>query len=240
MRIIGRLDIKNDYVIKGINFEGLRKIGKPVEIALKYYEEGVDELLLMDSVATLYSRQNLFDIIKKITERIFIPVCVGGGIRSLKDIEMALNSGADKVAINSSIVKDISLLELAKKNFGASNIVVSMEVKRTKDNWEIYVSNGRDKTGIKLLEWINRVQEIGCGEILITSIDSDGTKKGLNMELISFLKKTKITVPLIFSGGIGRLNHITELLQIFPDEALAIGSAFHYELIKISEIKKIL
>ena len=99
---------------------------------------------------------------------------------------MALNSGADKVAINSSIVKDISLLELAKKNFGASNIVVSMEVKRTKDNWEIYVSNGRDKTGIKLLEWINRVQEIGCGEILITSIDSDGTKKGLNMELISF------------------------------------------------------
>ena len=181
MRIIGRLDIKNDYVIKGINFEGLRKIGKPVEIALKYYEEGVDELLLMDSVATLYSRQNLFDIIKKITERIFIPVCVGGGIRSLKDIEMALNSGADKVAINSSIVKDISLLELAKKNFGASNIVVSMEVKRTKDNWEIYVSNGRDKTGIKLLEWINRVQEIGCGEILITSIDSDGTKKGLNM-----------------------------------------------------------
>jgi len=240
MRIIGRLDIKNDYVIKGINFEGLRKIGKPVEIALKYYEEGVDELMLMDSVATLYSRENLFDIIKKITEKIFIPVCVGGGIRSLKDIEMALNSGADKVAINSSIVKDISLLKLAKKNFGASNIVVSIEVKRVQDNWEIYVNNGRDKTGIKLLEWINSVQEIGCGEILITSVDTDGTKKGLNMDLISFLNEIQITVPLIFSGGIGHLNHITELLEIFPNEALAIGSAFHYELIKISEIKKIL
>ena len=132
MRTIARLDIKNDFVIKGINFEGLRKIGKPVELSAKYYAEGVDELLLMDSVATLYSRENLFDIIKKITENIFIPVCVGGGIRSLKDIELALNSGADKVAINSAIVKDISLLELARKIFGASNLVVSIEVKKFK------------------------------------------------------------------------------------------------------------
>ncbi len=239
MRTIARLDIKNDFVIKGINFEGLRKIGKPVELSAKYYAEGVDELLLMDSVATLYSRENLFDIIKKITENIFIPVCVGGGIRSLKDIEMALNSGADKVAINSAIVKDISLLELARKNFGASNLVVSIEVKKNSNNWEIYVNNGRDKTGKSLLDWMNQIQEVGCGEILITSIDSDGTKKGLNIDLLSYVKNIKTSVPLIFSGGIGRIEHISEFIKIFPNEALAIGSAFHYDLIQIKEIKKL-
>jgi len=239
MRTIARLDIKNDYVIKGINFEGLRKVGKPVELSSKYYEDGVDELLLLDSVATLYSRGTLFDVIKKITEKIFIPVCVGGGIRSLKDIEMALNSGADKVAINSAIVKNISLLEEARKNFGASNLVVSVEIKKSSNNWEIYVNNGRDKTGKYLKDWINQIQEVGCGEILITSIDSDGTKKGLNLDLLSYIKSIKTTVPLIFSGGIGNLEHVSEFLKIFPDEALAIGSAFHYELIKMKEIKKL-
>ena len=137
MRTIARLDIKNNYVIKGINFEGLRKIGNPVELSAKYYAEGADELLILDSVATLYSRENLFDIVKNITEKIFIPVCVGGGIRSLKDIEMALNSGADKVALNSAIVKDISLLESARKNFGVSNLVVSIQVKRNINYWKI-------------------------------------------------------------------------------------------------------
>ena len=152
---------------------------------------------------------------------------------------MALNSGADKVAINSAIVKNISLLEEARKNFGASNLVVSVEIKKSSNNWEIYVNNGRDKTGKYLKDWINQIQDVGCGEILITSIDSDGTKKGLNLDLLSHIKSIKTTVPLIFSGGIGNLEHIGEFLKIFPDEALAIGSAFHYELIKMKEIKKL-
>ena len=239
MRTIARLDIKNDFVIKGINFEGLRKIGKPIDLSNKYYIDGVDELLLLDSVATLYSRKNLFDIIKKITEKIFIPVCVGGGIRSLNDIEMALKSGADKVAINSAIVKDISLLKIAKKSFGASNIVVSIEVKKNLSDWEIYVNNGRDKTGKNLSNWIKEVQEIGCGEILITSIDSDGTQKGLNQELLDHIKSLEVLVPLIISGGVGNINHVKNFIKIFPEEALAIASAFHYKLIEMKEIKKL-
>jgi len=239
MRTIARLDIKNDFVIKGINFEGLRKIGKPIDLSNKYYIDGVDELLLLDSVATLYSRKNLFDIIKKITEKIFIPVCVGGGIRSLNDIEMALKSGADKVAINSAIVKDISLLKTAKKNFGASNIVVSIEVKKNLNDWEIYVNNGRDKTGKNLSNWIKEVQEIGCGEILITSIDSDGTQKGLNQELLDHIKSLEVLVPLIISGGVGNISHVKNFVKIFPEEALAIASAFHYKLIEMKEIKKL-
>ncbi len=130
MRIIARLDIKNNYVIKGINFEGLRKVGSPTDLCTKYYKDGADELVLFDSVATLYSRNNLFDIIKRITEKVFIPVCVGGGIRSLDDIKMALYSGADKVSINTSIVQNISFLKEANKNFGSSNIVVSIEAKK--------------------------------------------------------------------------------------------------------------
>jgi cyclase len=239
MRTIARLDIKNDYVIKGINFEGLRKIGKLLDLSYKYYNDGLDELLLIDSVATLYSRNNLFDVIKKITEKIFIPVCVGGGIRSLNDIEMALNSGADKVAINSAIVKDISLLKFAKKNFGASNLVVSIEVKKNLNEWEIYVNNGRDKTGKNLSNWVKQIQEVGCGEILITSIDSDGTKKGLNYDLLEYIKSLEISVPLIISGGVGNISHVSDFMKIFPDEALAIGSALHYKLIEINEIKKL-
>jgi cyclase len=152
---------------------------------------------------------------------------------------MALNSGADKVAINSAIVKDISLLKFAKKNFGASNLVVSIEVKKNLNEWEIYVNNGRDKTGKNLSNWVKQIQEVGCGEILITSIDSDGTKKGLNYDLLEYIKSLEISVPLIISGGVGNISHVSDFMKIFPDEALAIGSALHYKLIEINEIKKL-
>ena len=240
MRIIARLDIKNNYVIKGINFEGLRKIGSPTELCSKYYKEGADELVLFDSVASLYSRDNIFEIIKKITEKVFIPVCVGGGIRSLEDIKMALYSGADKVLINTAIVKNISFLKEAKQNFGASNIVVSIEAKKSDNSWEVYTNSGRDKTNIDVFDWIQKVQDIGCGEIVLTSIDHDGTRQGLDLNLIKKIKNIKVDVPLIFSGGVGKIEHIKELKDIFPDEALAIASALHYNNLNISQVKKIL
>ncbi len=239
MRIISRLDIKNQSVIKGINFEGLRKIGDPAELSEKYYNDHADELLLHDTVASLYGRNNLFHLIKEITKKVFIPVCVSGGIRNLDDINKALQHGADKVAINTAIVKNPAFLKEAAENFGSSNIIASIEAKKINDGqWEVYIHNGRDKTGIMANDWIKKIQELGCGEILITSVDMDGTQKGFDMELLNYIKKININVPIIMSGGCGKLEHIKSIYEKFKDEAVAIASALHYHKIKIIDVKK--
>lgn len=239
MRIIPRIEIKNNFVIKGINFEGLRKIGDPNIIGKKYYLDGADELLFMDVVASLYGRNNIFEIIKKITKNIFIPITIGGGIRSVEDIQQALNSGADKVAINSAAVKDPKFIKQAVSFFGSSTIVVSIETRKNRKNiWEVYTHNGRDETGINLKDWLKKIQQFKCGEILVTSIDNEGTKKGFDIDLLSFLEKEKIQTPLIFCGGCGSIEHIKKIKKNLKKDAIAISSILHYNLSTIKEIKK--
>ena len=240
MRTIARIDIKNNYVIKGINLEGLRKIGDPINIVKNYYSNGIDELLIIDSVASLYGRNNLFDLIKNITEDIFVPITLGGGIRSLKDIENALNSGADKVAINSMALENPDFLKEAVSNFGESTILVNIEAKKISDGkWEPYKFCGREKTNLDVNNWINEIQSKGCGEILLTSIDKEGTETGFDIELIESVEKI-IKKPLIASGGCGSLEHIEKLKIKFRNISVAVASVLHYKTLKISEIKKIL
>ena len=239
MRTIARIDIKNQDVIKGINLEGLRKIGNPENIVKEYYLNGIDEILIIDSVASLYGRNNLFDLIKNITKEIFVPITLGGGIRSLKDIENALNSGADKVAINSKALEDPDFLSKAVSSFGESSILVSIEAKKiSEEKWEPYKFCGREKTNLNLIDWINTIQDKGCGEILLTSIDKEGTETGFDIDLINNVHKI-IKKPLIVSGGCGNLNHIQEVNKRFKDVSVAVASVLHYKTLKISEIKKI-
>ncbi|MBD1158875.1 imidazole glycerol phosphate synthase subunit HisF [Pelagibacterales bacterium SAG-MED19] len=240
MRTIARIDIKNENVIKGINLEGLRKVGNPTEIAKKYYSEGIDELLIIDSVASLYGRNNLFNLIKSITNEIFVPITLGGGIRSLKDIENSLNSGVDKVAINSKALEHPNFLKEAVTNFGESTIVVNIEAKKIDDKkWEPYKFCGRERTNLNITNWIKTIQNKGCGEILLTSIDKEGTETGFDIDLINEVYELT-DKPLIVSGGCGKINDIQIINQKFPNVSVALASVLHYKTLKISEIKKIL
>ena len=237
MRLIARLDIKNNYVIKGINYEGLRKIGNPNAISKQYYDDGVDEIILIDSVASLYDRSNVFKIAKEVSKNIFIPITIGGGLRNLKDIKKALNSGADKVAINSSIVKRPKFLMEAVKEYGASTIISSIEVKKIKNKFLVYYNNGKENSNIDLFHWLELIQKYGCGEILLSSIDSDGTEKGCNYELLQKVKKY-INVPIIYSGGCKDIKDIQRFKKLHFNDALAIGSIVHYKKTNFKLIKK--
>jgi cyclase len=237
MRLIPRLDIKNDYVIKGINLEGLRKVGKPLDLLEKYYKEGADEICLIDSVASLYGRNNLFSIIENATKNIFIPLTVGGGIRSLKDIELALNSGADKVAINSYATENPNFIFEASKNFGSSTIISYIEAKKKNHSkWEAYKYFGREKTGLDIIDWIKKVQDLGCGEILLTSVDHEGLEKGLDYNLLDNIVKI-LNVPLIFSGGFSGINDIKKIEKKYKNVSLSISSVLHYDKIKLKDLR---
>lgn len=230
MRLIARIDIKNDHVIKGIHLEGLRKVGKPKELALKYTDPRADELLFMDAVASLYGRNNLFPIIREACEEIFIPVTVGGGIRTLEDIRQALNSGADKVAINTQAVRDPDFVRRSADRFGSQAIVGSIESKQG----EVFINTGRERTGLNTEEWAAQLVELGAGEILITSIDREGTKKGFDIPLIE--KINQLPVPVIACGGCGRPEHIKELPA---GVSVAVASVLHYNLFGIEELRNV-
>tara|TARA_B110000008_G_scaffold191449_1_gene190197 strand:- start:2065 stop:2799 length:735 start_codon:yes stop_codon:yes gene_type:complete len=237
MRIISRIDIKNNFVIKGINLEGLRKIGDPLEIATRYYQDGIDEIMMMDAVASLYGRNNLFDIIKKSTENIFVPITLGGGIRSLKDIDEALKSGVDKVAINTHATENPNFIKEAVNNFGSSTITIYIEAKNIgKKKWEAYKNSGRDRTGLDIIDWVKKVQDLGCGELLITSVDFEGLQNGFDLELLKEIYN-HINVPLIFNGGCGNINDIINTKKNFENLSFSIASAFHYKKINIKDLK---
>lgn len=238
MRIISRVDIKNNYVIKGINLEGLRKIGDPKNIIENYYKEGIDEIIIIDSVASLYGRNNLFNLIEKITEEVFVPITLGGGIKNLKDIEKALKSGADKVAINSGAFENYNLIKKASKEFGSSTIISYIEAKKISEKkWEPYKNCGRERTNFDLIYWIKKVQDDGCGEIVLTSIDYEGTEKGFDIEMLEDVYKF-IIKPIIVSGGCGSINDIIKIKEEFNHTSVALASLLHYDKIKISKIKK--
>lgn len=240
LRIIPRLDVKNDTVVKGIHLEGLRVVGKPADLAKKYYLAGADELLYMDAVASLYERNSLEDIIRQTAEEVFIPITVGGGIRTLDNIRDILRAGADKVAINTAAVKRPEFIKEAATRFGSQCIVASIEAKKIGEGqWEAYIETGRESTGVNAIEWAQQLVDLGAGEILITSIDKEGTKKGFDVELIQKIADY-VPIPVIACGGAGQVEHISQLVKEVPVNAVACASLFHYDIADIGTVKQIL
>ena len=238
IRIIPRLDIKGPNLVKGIHLEGLRVLGKPSDFAKFYYENGADELLLMDVVASLYDRNSLHHIISETAESVFIPITVGGGLRTLEDIKSVLRAGADKVALNTAAIKNPKLIQQAVNKFGSSTIVISIEaIKQENGDYFCFTDNGREFTGIEVVDWVRKVQELGAGEIIITSVDKEGTGKGLDEELISKVSKES-SVPLIVHGGIGSKNHVKNILEYPSVDAVSAASIFHYDYVTKNTNKK--
>lgn len=240
VRIIPRLDVKNDTVVKGIHLEGLRVVGRPSELAHKYYKDGADEILYMDAVASLYERNSLEDIVRQTSADIFIPITVGGGIRSIGDIRHLLHAGADKVAINTAAVRRPEFIKEASRMFGSQCIVLSVEAKKIRDNcWEAYVETGRESTGIDVMEWVSKAEKLGVGEILITSIDNEGMKSGFEMDLIERIVSL-VSVPVIACGGAGSPKHVAKIAQSGDVSAVASASLFHYNICSIRDVKQCL
>ena len=237
MRIIARLDVKNEWVIKGIQMEGLRKVGAPIELAQDYYEAGAHELIFMDAVASLYDRNNLFHIIEKACENVFIPISIGGGLRTIDDVSDALLAGADKVAINTGAVNNLSLVSDVANRFGSQCIIGSIEAKRQADGaWQAYVDNGREPTGLDVLDWVQKLEAAGVGEILLTSVDQDGTRRGFDLDLLASVNAAT-SRPVILSGGYGDPKHLNALGQGGQKpSAIAVASAFHYKQTSPAEL----
>lgn len=237
IRLIARLDIKGPNLVKAIRFEGLRVIGDPQVFARKYYEQGADELLYMDIVASLYGRNNLSDVVEKATKDVFIPITVGGGIRSTDDVKTLLRAGADKVAINTAAIQRPELIREVAQRFGSQCMVLSVEAKKlAPGKWEPYTENGREKTGLDLVDWVQRGVELGAGEVFITSVDKDGTKQGFDYELISAVAE-KVNVPVIAAGGLGKAEDAARVIQSAPLDAICAGSALHYGNVSLKDLR---
>lgn len=237
-RIIPKLDIKDSSVIKGINFEGMRKVGNASELAKKYFLEGADELVINDVNASLFGRNTAIDLLRSSCKEIFIPVTLQGGFRKLDDIKVAMRNGADKVSINTGAVYDKKFISKASKIFGNQAIVVSVDAKKMSNTkWEVLVDKGRERTGMDVVDWIKFIQKSGAGEIHLNSIDMDGTEKGFDINLINKVNKI-CKIPLIIGGGLGTLKHLEEISQIQFVDGLSISSCLHYKKLKINQIKK--
>lgn len=240
IRIIPKLDIKGSNVVKPIQTEALRVVGNPKDLAGRYYREGADELIYLDIVASLYQRNLDFDLLKSVAENIFIPITVGVGIRSIYDINNVLRSGADKVAINTYAVKRPDFITEAVREFGSQCIVLYVEAKkRLSGEYEVYTDGGREKTGIEVIGWIKKAIDLGIGEILLTSVDRDGTKRGYDLDLLKKISSFS-PVPVIAHGGAGNLASLKEAVAEAKADALAVSSIFHYNDFSISEVKNFL
>jgi imidazole glycerol-phosphate synthase subunit HisF len=236
-RIIARLDIKGPNVIKGIHLEGLRVVGKPGEMARRYYEQGVDEIVYMDTVASLYGRNNILPVVEEAARDIFVPMTVGGGIRSVQDIIDALRSGADKVVINTAGIARPEFIREAAEALGSQCIVISIEAKRRgPGKWEALTDNGRERTGVDVLEWATKAENLGAGEILITSVDKEGTRSGFDHELFRAVRD-RVDIPVIGSGGAGAAAHVIEAVENDGVDAIACASLFHYGHCSIPDLK---
>lgn len=237
-RIIARLDIKAPNLIKGINLEGLRVVGDPQKYAHKYYLEGADELLFMDIVASLYERNSLHDLVKSTAENIFIPLTVGGGIRSVEDAAMLLRSGADKIALNTAAIKNPDLISQIAKRFGSQCVVLSIEAKNYgPEKWEAYYDNGREHTHMDAVAWAQKAEDLGAGELLLTSVDREGTRKGFDVDLVRRVSDL-VRIPVIASGGMGDATHLIDVVKNGHADAVAMADVLHYNRMSISEIKK--
>ncbi|MBI3021812.1 MAG: imidazole glycerol phosphate synthase subunit HisF [Candidatus Omnitrophica bacterium] len=232
VRLIPRLDIKGPNLVKGIHLEGLRVLGKPERFARIYYEQGADELLYMDVVASLYGRKSLLDIVTRTAKELFIPLTVGGGLRTLEDITQALWAGADKVAINTAAIQQPQLIHDAARKFGSSTIVVSIEAMHKPDGrYEAYTDNGRQRTGVDAVEWAQRAAELGAGELLVTSINREGTGTGFDVELTRQIAE-RVPIPVIACGGAGMVRHVYEVITQGKADAVCLASILHYGVVR--------
>ena len=228
IRLIGRLDVKGPNLIKGIHLEGLRVLGVPNEHALRYYLQGIDELIYIDCVASLYGRNHLGETISAAAQDIFVPLTVGGGIRSVDDAMNIMRAGADKVAVNTSAVANPKLISDIAQCFGSQSMVLSVEAKQVgPEKWEVYTDNGRESTGLDVLKWVKQAVAMGAGEILLTSVDREGTRKGFDLALVKAIS-SKVSVPVIASGGMGKPDDLIDVVNIGGADAVAMADILHY------------
>lgn len=238
IRVIPRLDIKGPNLVKGIHFEGLRVLGKPEWFARHYYESGADELIYMDVVASLYGRNSLVDIVERTSREIFIPLTVGGGLRSVDDIRAVLRAGADKVSINTEALRRPELIREASRAFGSSTILVSIEAFRKPDgSYEAYIDFGRQSTGVNAFEWAIRAVELGAGELMVTSIEREGTGRGYDLELTRRIAEA-VPVPVIACGGAGKIEHVCQVVTEGKADAVSMASILHYNCIRSLDVGK--
>ncbi len=249
VRIIPCLDVKDGKVVKGIHFKNLRYAGDPVELAKWYSDEGADEIVFLDITATIENRKTLYKVVERTAKNVFVPLTVGGGVRSVEDIRNLLNSGADKVAINTAAVKNPQLIKQTAEIFGSQCIVVAIDAKKTRSSesrvqsegkkkvaWEVYINAGTTPTGLDAIEWAKNVQKLAAGEILLTSIDKDGTKEGYDIELTKSVVDN-VSIPVIASGGAGKIEHFIEVIKKTNVSAVLAASVFHYKKYSIKKVK---
>lgn len=239
-RIIPCLDVTDGQVVKGVNFVNLQSIGDPVEIARAYNDQGADELVFLDITATSDERETIIDVIERTASEVFIPLTVGGGIRSVEDMKKMLQAGADKISLNSAAIKEPDLIRQGAEKFGSQCIVVAVDAKRTSSgSWHVFVKGGREDTGLNVLEWVKQAVSLGAGEILLTSMDRDGTKQGYDLALNQAVCDA-VTVPVIASGGCGNKEDILEVFEETDVTAALAASIFHYGEVSIPELKEYL
>ena len=238
-RIIPCLDVKNGRVVKGINFVGLKDAGDPVEQAKIYSDGGADEICFLDITASNENRDTIFDVVRETSKKCFVPLTVGGGVKSVEDISKLLNCGADKVSINTAAVQNPDVVEQSSKKFGSQCVVVAIDAKKNNDRWEIYTHGGRNSTGIDAIEFASNMEKRGAGELLVTSMDRDGTQIGYDIDLMSTIS-SKVNIPIIASGGVGELEHLVDGIQLGKASAVLAASIFHYGKYSIKEAKEYL
>jgi cyclase len=233
------LSIPEGRVVKGIKFKQIQYAGNPVELAQRYYNEGADEIVFLDITASCEYRKIMIEVIKQTTREVFIPITVGGGIRSIEDIQSVLNAGADKITINTAALENPELITIASDNFGKQCIVVAIDAKKAINSWEVWIYGGRKNTKIDAISWAQKVEKLGAGEILLTSMDADGTKNGYDIELTKAVTES-VNIPVIASGGVGNLNHIYQIFAETDASAALAASIFHYQQYSIREVKEFL
>ena len=238
-RIIGRIDVKNGRVVKGVMMEGVNPVGDPINISRKYYEEGIDEVILLDTVASLYKRLELPDIIAEIVKDVFVPVCAGGGVTSCQVAEKLFHSGADKICINTGAIRDPELIKNLSGEFGSQSVVLQLDARIINSEFRIFYNTGRDLSDLNIAEWLRIAQDNGIGEVLLTSIERDGTGKGPDLELIEFVGK-HAKVPVIYGGGIASIKHIDEVISGNHATGVALASYLHVYGKSIPDIKSAL
>lgn len=238
-RIIPCFDVRNGMVVKGTKFENIKEVSEPVVLAKKYNEMGADELVFYDITASFEERKLFTEVVEKIANEVFIPLTVGGGINSVEDFSRVLKAGADKVSINSSAVRNPQLISDAAKKFGSQCVVLSIDVKRVEGKFMVFVKGGRENTGLNAIEWAKRGEELGAGELVVNSMDSDGVKNGFDKELLEAISKV-VTIPIIASGGAGNMEHFKDVFEVKGVDAGLAASIFHFGEVEIPELKKYL